>query len=115
MLLFLLAPVSSPAPDLGLPNPIYKYKSKLYNILTFLYSRLKLRLTPKRMKFHAYGAKLGNRLIRVGKSYLNAHAFTIGLADSPQCNCGANFENSMHIMLTCPLYESERRGTSRFG
>ena len=75
-------------------------------------TKLKERLKPKRIKFYSVGSKFGNKLItslRVGRSYLNAHAFTIGLADSPECNCGAKQENSAHILLSCPLYESERR------
>ena len=59
-----------------------------------------------------YTYKYGNKLIvslRVGRSLLNAHAFSIGLADSPECNCGAKLENSFHLLITCPLYCNERR------
>ena len=47
--------------------------------------------------------------LRVGQSLLNAHAFSIGLSDTPECDCGAKLENSLHILITCPLYSTERR------
>ena len=45
----------------------------------------------------------------MGRSLLNAHAFSIGLSDTPECDCGAKFENPLHILVSCPLYCTERR------
>ena len=40
---------------------------------------------------------------------MNADGFSIGLAQSPECDCGARSENSRHILLSCPLYETHRQ------
>ena len=45
---------------------------------------------PPRYKHFSRGNKLSNSLltkIRVGRSDLNQHKFTIGLVDSSQCDC----------------------------
>ena len=73
---------------------------------------LKTLLCPKRIKFLSRGSKLGNTLltrIRVGRSHLNAHSFTVGLADTPACLCTAPSESTQHYMLDCPRYTEERR------
>ena len=49
---------------------------------------LKQKIKPKRYKHFGKGSKLGNTLItkiRVGRSSLNQHKFTIGISDSPEC------------------------------
>ena len=58
------------------------------------------------------GNKLSNSLLtkfRVGRSDLNLHKFTIGLIDSPQCDCLFREESSSHYFLDCFLYSPERR------
>ena len=74
---------------------------------------LKTLLCPKRFKFLSRGSKLGNTLltrVRVGRSYLNAHSYTIGLADTPACqHCTAPSESTQHYILDCPHYTEERR------
>ena len=47
--------------------------------------------------------------IRVGRSHLEQHKFTIGLADSPVCQCFFPSETTEHYFLQCFLYSPERR------
>ena len=47
--------------------------------------------------------------IRVGRSDLNEHKFTIGLIDSPECMCHFKSESAEHYFLDCFLYSPERQ------
>ena len=72
---------------------------------------LKVKLKPKRYKHFSRGSKRGNMLhtqLRVGRSFLNLHGFTIGLSDSPECLCHRT-ESVEHYLLHCFLYNEERR------
>ena len=63
-------------------------------------------------KHFSRGPKLGNTLltrIRVGRSFLKQHSFTIGLADSPECLCHFKTESPEHYFLDCFLYSPERQ------
>jgi len=43
--------------------------------------RLKIDLKPEKYRHYSYGSRLGNKLwtrLRLGRSYLNSHAFAIG-------------------------------------
>ena len=56
--------------------------------------------------------KIGNTLltrIRLDRSDLNLHKFIIGQADSPQCDCSARKESSLHFLVDCFLYSNERQ------
>ena len=67
---------------------------------------------PIKYKHNSISSKYGNMLItrlRVGRSFLNSHCYSIGLSPSPACVCGAPQESSQHIVLSCPLYSSERQ------
>ena len=67
---------------------------------------------PPRYKHFARGNKMSNSLltkIRVGRSDLKLHKFTIGLVDSPQCDCFFREESPSHYFLDCFLYVPERR------
>ena len=67
---------------------------------------------PPNIKFYSYGTKTGNGLItrlRVDRSYLNAHSYSIGLAQSPQCSCGAMQETKLHMLNICLFHASGRR------
>jgi hypothetical protein len=67
---------------------------------------------PPRYKHFAGGSKLGNTLltrIRVGRSSLNQHKFTIGLANSPECICYFKTESPEHFFIDCFLYSPERQ------
>ena len=73
--------------------------------------KLKLKFKPKRHKHFARGSKRGNSLLtqlRVGRTFLNSHGFSIGLAESPACVCDRN-ETVEHYMLKCFLYAEERQ------
>ena len=45
----------------------------------------------------------------MGRSDLKQHKFTIGLVDSPQCDCHFREESPSHYFLDCFLYSSERQ------
>ena len=47
--------------------------------------------------------------IRVGRSDLNQHKFTIGLIDNPECLCHFKSESPEHFFLDCFLYSPERQ------
>ena len=67
-------------------------------------------LKPKKYKHFARGNKISNSLltkIRVGRSDLRQHKFTIGLVDSPQCDCFFREESPSHFFLDFFLYLPE--------
>ena len=73
---------------------------------------IKQRFKPPKYKHFHKGSKLGNTLltrIRVGRSYLNQHKFTIGFSDSPECMCHYQTESPEHYFLDCFLYIQERQ------
>ena len=101
-------------------NSFFPYHTKLWNSIpkehktgdlpTFKDS-IKTLFKPTKHKHYSYGSKLGNSFItqlRVGRSYLNGHSHSIGQSESPQCDCGDPHESPQHVLLSCPLYESER-------
>ena len=47
--------------------------------------------------------------IRLDRSDLNLHKFTIGHSDTPQCMCHAKQESSLHYLIDCFLYSNERQ------
>ena len=110
------------------PNLSMKFKKSFFPYFTVLWNNLpqevrrydivkfkeflKYKYKPNKIKFYSCGTKYGNKLItrlRVGRSYLNSHAYCIGKADSPQCSCGAKQETPQHILLECTKYGSERQ------
>ena len=47
--------------------------------------------------------------IRVGRSYLNAHRYSIGQSDTPYCTCNnSKTEHSFHYITLCELYSDAR-------
>ena len=67
---------------------------------------------PTKFKHFSRGSKIGNLLltrIRVGRSYLNEHKFTIGLSENPECLCHFRSESPMHYFLDCFLYLPEHQ------
>ena len=80
-------------------NSFFPYISKLWNTLPSsiqsldLYDfklQLKLVIKPLKIKHKSMGSKIGNCFltrIRVGRSDLNLHKFTIGQIDKPECMC----------------------------
>ena len=103
-------------------NSFFPYFSRLWNSLPKIDRQtgdieqfkinMKLKYKPLKIKHYARGSKYGNTLVtrlRVGRSHLNAHSYSIGLSESPACDCGAPQESSQHVLLSCPLYCSERQ------
>ena len=73
---------------------------------------VKKEIKPSRYKHFSRGNKFANTLltrIRVGRSFLNQHSFTIGHSDSPECSCHHKFESPEHYFLQCFLYSQERQ------
>ena len=69
-------------------------------------------LKPKRYKHFQKGNKTTNSLltrIRVGRSLLNQHRFSVGQIDSPECLCHHREESPLHYFLDCFLYLQERQ------
>ena len=75
-----------------------------------IYTRTSLK--PPKYKHFSRGNKFTNSLItkiRIGRSDLNQHKFTIGLTDSPACLCHYKQESPEHYFLDCFLYLQERQ------
>ena len=73
---------------------------------------IKSLIKPKRHRHFSCGSKLGNKLltqIRVGRSDLQLHKFTIGLSESTECQCHSKSESPEHYFLQCFLYSPERQ------
>ena len=70
-------------------------------------AELKLNIKPPTIKHFSKGSNHGKELItrlRVGRSDINLHKFTIGLIEKPECMCHAKQESTMHCLLDCFLY-----------
>ena len=73
---------------------------------------IKEQIKPPKYKHFARGNKIANKLltrIRVGRSELNQHKFTIGHVDTPECSCHFTSESPEHYFLSCFLYSLERQ------
>ena len=73
---------------------------------------IKQRFKPPKYKHFHKGSKLGNTLltrIRVGRSFLNQHKFTIGFSSTPECICHFKTESPKHYFMDCFLYTLERQ------
>ena len=84
---------------------------RVKNLYDFKISMKKM-FKPPKFKHFSRGSKEGNMLltrIRVGRSDLNQHRFSIGLVDSPECLCHHKSESPEHFFLDCFLYSPERR------
>ena len=86
-------------------------KEKSENVLDFK-EFTKIKFKPPKIKHFSKGNKTSNSLltkIRVGRSDLNQHKFTIGMADNPECSCHHNQESPLHYFVDCFLYLPERQ------
>ena len=113
----------TPFPYFGVKfkNSFFPYMSDLWNNLdvstqlldlTDFKQQLKVELKPKKYKHFSKGSKIGNSLltrVRLERSELNLHKFSIGQIDSPECSCHAKNESSIHYLTECFLYSSERQ------
>ena len=73
---------------------------------------IKSLLKPKRRRHFSCGSKLGNKFltqIRLGRSDLQSHKFSMGFSESPECQCHCKYESTEHYFLHCFLYSPERR------
>ena len=72
---------------------------------------LKIRLKPTKIKHFNRGlSKLSNSLhtqLRIGRSYLAAHGFAIGLNTTDRCVCSKQ-ETTEHFLVSCPLFQAQR-------
>ena len=71
---------------------------------------LKSHVKPKRHRHFNRGLKRGNSLLtqlRVGRSHLNVHKFSIGLSETEKCLCDRP-ETVSHYLTECFLYQRER-------
>ena len=88
-----------------------KNEIKCESDLSIFKMNLKNTVKPKKQKHFNRGCKRGNALLtqlRVGRSYLNSHGYSINLADSDQCNCSRT-ETVTHFFNQCFLYQQERQ------
>ena len=110
-------------PPLGtnFTNSYFPYYTKAWNSLknhlkgendiSLFKSNLKSVFKPKKQKHFSRGSKRGNSLLtqlRVGRSLLNSHGYSINLADSDQCLCSRP-ETVSHFFNHCFLYQEERQ------
>ena len=113
----------TPYPNYGSKflNSFFPYMSKLWNNLpqstkckNLIDFKLQLNedIKPKKIRHLSKGSRVGNCLLtrlRIGRSELNLHRFTIGQADSPECMCHSKEESAKHYILDCFLYSAERQ------
>ena len=81
------------------------------NLLDFK-TELKSLIKPDKFKHFHIGPKESNSLLtrlRIGRTSLNSHRYTIGQIDEPSCICHAKQESSEHFFLDCFLYTVERQ------
>ena len=112
------------------PYPFYgdKFKRSFFPYVTSLWNnldvslqllalpefklKLKDELKPHKFRHFSKGSKHGNKLLtrmRLERSDLNLHRFTIGQSETPECICHSKQESSQHFLLDCFLYSSERQ------
>ena len=101
-------------------NSFFPKISKIWNELPFdlrnkdmieFKIELSQKLKPYKNKLYSIGSKFGNSIhtqLRVGRSQLNDHLFSVRLSPSAKCLCG-NLETTEHFLLDCFLYEIERQ------
>ena len=113
----------SPHPNYGekFKKSFFPYISKLWNNLSVstqlmtlpdFKEQLKKELKPLKIKHFSKGSKIGNKLltrVRLERSDLNLHTFSIGLSESSECLCHAKNESSLHYLIDCFLYSGERQ------
>ena len=115
--------ILKPFPPLGLQfsKSFFPHFTSLWNDLetnlqnepdlNLFKQNLKSKFKPKKHKHFMKGSRRGNALLtqlRVGRSFLNYHGYSIGLTDSPACLCDRQ-ETVEHYLLNCFLFTEERR------
>ena len=75
-------------------------------------AQLKTDLKASKVRHFSSGPKHSNSLLtrlRVGRSDLNLHKFSIGLTGKPECICHAKSESTKHHVLDWCLYVTEHQ------
>ena len=76
-------------------------------------NQLSRKIKPNKRKHYSHGPKISNTIlcqIRVGRSYLKSHAFSIGHADTNTCSCdNTTPETPLHFFINCPRFTEARR------
>ena len=105
-----------------------KYSNSFFPLFTSKYNKLenkikslntadfkeyiKNKIKPQKYKHYSGGSKLGNMLltrIRVGRSLLNSHSYSIGMSETNTCKCNDTVaETPQHYFTQCPLYTEHR-------
>ena len=71
------------------------------------------KIKPNKRKHYSHGPKISNTIlcqIRVGRSYLKSHTFSIGHADTNTCSCdNTTPETPLHFFINCPRFTEARR------
>ena len=111
-----------PVKNLGskLKSSFFPYFSELLNTLSknaqslnlFEFKAFTNKKKPIKYKHFQKGIFFSNTLltwIRVGRSDLNQHKFSMRLAQSPECLCHHREESPLHFFLDCFLYTPERQ------
>ena len=113
----------SPYPYMGekFKNSFFPFMTHLWNNLSSstqvmelsdFKEQIKKDLKPMKYRHFTKGSKIGNTLltrIRLNRSDLNLHKFTLGLSESAEFSCHARKESSLHFLTECFLYAGERQ------
>ena len=92
-------------------NSLSNHIKSKFDLIDFK-EELKTLIKPKKYRHFNKGSKIGNAnltRLRVGRSFLNSHSFSIGHSESPLCLCHFPDENPSHFLLSCWLYNEERQ------
>jgi hypothetical protein len=74
----------------------------------------KSRIKEKTIKSPEYYSEGSRKLsilharLRHKCSSLNSDLYRINITNDPKCQCGAPYEDSIHYLMECPLYQNER-------
>ena len=73
--------------------------------------QLGLLIKPHKNRLLSIGSRFGNAIhtqLRLGRSQLNDHLFSVRLSPTTKCLCG-NLETTEHFLHDCFLYDVERK------
>src|SRR5215213_10711712 len=62
-------------------------------------------------QFDRFEKSIASRItqLRTGHGYMNTYLRDIGSTNSEKCSCGANKQNTEHILLSCRKYSVQRK------
>ena len=76
--------------------------------MTIFKAELKTTFKPKKPEHYNNGDKISNYLLcrlRVGRSYLKSHGFSVNLSTTDKCLCGAVDDNKHFFLLLFFLFQ----------